>query len=530
MTLRMQSTAPTSQASTRLPLLGWVILAVTAAMSLLWSSHKLLEQDEIFSLQTDRVGSLGEVLRIQRFYPISLEPPPYHVLAHAAMQVFGPTAFALRLPAFLGYLLMQLCLFFFVRNLVGKGTQLAERAGLIAMAVPALTWTMYYSAEGRPYGLLLGSYALAVLCWQVAVRRTDLPARGRLLPLVGLAAALALTLNVHFYGVLLLIAICGAELLRTLLRRRIDAPMLAAILIGMASLAATLPYVKASGEFKKHYYAGPVSAHMLTQPYRQMLINYTSFPHAIQLLLLALLLLAAVAVGWSATRSARSRELAATAPEWAIVLLLVAMPVFAFLLGRFVTHALEVRHSIGAIVGISTLITLALLPVLRRRSVFLGLMTVVLLGIVLINALRTREAAAESRATMAGLTLSPELKASIDAQPDRNIYFQDLGAWEVASLYEPDPDLRSRLVLVYSRPEEMQYEQHDTMFLTATHTRKFSSQPIVDYDALRQTAGEHTFAVFDSGWNWTPEAFRDENAHAIAIGSAFGGTILHVRF
>jgi 4-amino-4-deoxy-L-arabinose transferase-like glycosyltransferase len=126
MTLRMQSTAPTSQASTRLPLLGWVILAVTAAMSLLWSSHKLLEQDEIFSLQTDRVGSLGEVLRIQRFYPISLEPPPYHVLAHAAMQVFGPTAFALRLPAFLGYLLMQLCLFFFVRNLVGKGTQLAE--------------------------------------------------------------------------------------------------------------------------------------------------------------------------------------------------------------------------------------------------------------------------------------------------------------------------------------------------------------------------------------------------------------------
>jgi Ca2+/Na+ antiporter len=531
MTLRMQTTSmqQTETASARLPLLGWLILALTATMSLVWSSHKLLEQDEIFSLQTDRVASLAEVLRIQRFYPISLEPPPYHVLAHAAMKLFGPTAFALRLPAFFGYLLMQLCLYFFVRNLVGTRdgeTNLAERVGLIAMAIPALTWTMYYSAEGRPYGLLLGSYALAVLCWQVAVRRTT----GRLLPLIGLAAALALTLNVHFYGVLLLIAICGAELLRILLRRSIDIPMLAAIFIGMASLAATLPYVKASGEFKKHYYAGPVSAHMLTQPYRQMLLDYTTYPHAIQLLIMAVLFLAALVVLWRTVRAARSRELSATAPEWAIVLLLVAMPVFAFVLGRAVTHALEVRHSIGAIVGLSTLIAIAMLPLLRRRSVFYGVITAMLLGIVVVNMLRARSSAEEARKTIASLTLAPKLKAQLDASPDRNVYFQNLGEWEVASLYEPDPDLRSRLVLVYSRPEEMQYEQHDTMYLTATHTQKFSTQPIVDYDALRQNPAEHTFVVFHSGWDWTAGAFRDEKADVIPFGSAFSGTLLHVRF
>ncbi|MGH9596244.1 MAG: hypothetical protein ACRD3K_05550, partial [Edaphobacter sp.] len=39
-----------------LPVPGWAILLVTAVMSLTWSAHKLLWQDEIFSFQTDRVA------------------------------------------------------------------------------------------------------------------------------------------------------------------------------------------------------------------------------------------------------------------------------------------------------------------------------------------------------------------------------------------------------------------------------------------------------------------------------------------
>jgi hypothetical protein len=518
-----------SHRANRLPLLGWAILALTAILSATWSAHKLLEQDEIFSLQTDRVGSLAEVLRIQRLYPISLEPPPYHVLAHAAMTVFGPTAFALRLPAFLGYLLMQFCLYFFVRNLVGTGEP-GRRAGLVAMAIPALTWTLYYSAEGRPYGLLLGSYASAALCWQIAARRKE-SGEPRTWPLVGLALALALTLNVHFYGVLLLIAICGAEFLRTVTRKKLDGGMLAAIAAGMASLAATIPYVKASGEFKKHYYAGPVSAHMLTQPYRQMLINYTTFPKPVQTALVLVLLVAALAVVWGCVRVARARELAASPAEGALILLLVLMPVFAFGLGKAVTHALEVRHSIGAIVGISALVAIALVPALRRQQVFSTLMTVLLVGIVVVNGLRIRASSADDKKTLAELTIGPELKATLDQLPDRNIYFQDLGKWEVASLYEPDAGLRSRLVLVYSRQEEMQHEFHDTMYLTAVHTQRFSPQPILSYDELRKLPGDHVFASYPtSGWDWAETAFAQEASQVDVLGQGFGGNVVKVRF
>lgn len=512
-----------------LPWLGWAILLLTAAMAATWSTHKLLEQDEIFSLQTDRVSSLSEVLRIQRFYPISLEPPPYHVLAHAVMTVFGPTAFALRLPAFFGYLLMQLCLFFFVRNLVGTG-ETARRAGLIAMAVPALSWTLYYAAEGRPYGVLLGSYAATTLCWQIATRRKE-RGESRTWPLIGLALALALTLNVHFYGVLLLIAICGAELVRTLLRRKLDGGIVAAIAVGMASLAATLPYVRASGEFKKHYYAGPVSAHMLTQPYRQMLVNYTTYPKPVQTAMILILLVAALLVSWGCIQAARRYQIAANRAEWALVLLLVLMPVFAFVLGKFVTHALEVRHSIGAIVGISTLIAIALLPVLRQRGVFSTIMAVLLVGIIFVNEMRVRVSAAEDRKTIAALTLSPGIQAAVNQCPDRNIYFQNLGEWETASLYEPDAGVRSRLVLVYSRQEEMELEFHDTMYLTALHTQRFSSQPVLSYDELRKLPGEHVFVLYPiSGWDWAETAFAQEAAQLSVLGKGFGGNVVKVRF
>jgi hypothetical protein len=207
------------------------------------------------------------------------------------------------------------------------------------------------------------------------------------------------------------------------------------------------------------------------------------------------------------------------------------MPVFAFVLGKFVTHALEVRHSIGAIVGISTLIAIALVPALRRQRVFSTVMAIVLVAIVVVNGLRVRASAAEDRKTLAALTISPEIKAAVDQGPDRNIYFQNLGEWETASLYEPDADLRSRLVLVYSRQEEMEHEFHDTMYLTAVHTMRFSPQPIVSYDELRKLPGPHVFAIYPtSGWDWAGTAFAQEAAQVDVLGKAFGGDVVKVRF
>ena len=507
-----------------LPWPGWVILLLTAVLSVIWSANKQLWQDEIFSFQTDRVASLGEVMRIERSYPISLEPPLYHVLSHGAMAMFGPTAFALRLPALCGFLLMQVGLYFFVRNLAGS------RAGLVAMTVPVLALTMYYSAEGRPYGMLLGTYAMVALCWQIASRRAEVAGSSRLWPLIGLAVALGMALNLHFYGVLLLVPLCGAELVRTISRRRLDAAMLVAIGSGTALFAAAIPYIKASAEFKKHYYLSNISPHLMTQPYRQMMLDYTDYSMSVQRVLALAIWCAGAVVVWGCLRAVRRRDAVIPVGEWTMILLMVLIPVFAFVVGRLVTHTLEVRHSTGAIVGISALVAISLAPMLRRKTMFYAVMAVAVAGMMAATGARILRSAAATRQTMAALTIPPELKAEVDAAADRNIYFQNLGKWETASLYEPDPEMRSRLVLVYSLNEEMTLQNHDTMYLTAVHTKRFSSQPIVSYDDLRKTPGEHIFAVFHSDWDWTDYAFAEEALSVEPIGKALGGDLVKVRF
>src|SRR5689334_5358001 len=87
-----------------------VMVAFTAVVSMLWSHAKLFSQDEMYEFQTDSVGSLRELVHIQRTWPISLDPLLYHSLSHVAIRVFGPTAFAQRVPALCGFLLMQVCL------------------------------------------------------------------------------------------------------------------------------------------------------------------------------------------------------------------------------------------------------------------------------------------------------------------------------------------------------------------------------------------------------------------------------------
>jgi hypothetical protein len=62
------------------------------------------------------------------------------------------------------------------------------------------------------------------------------------------------------------------------------------------------------------------------------------------------------------------------------------------------------------------------------------------------------------------------------------------------------------------------------------HTKRFSSQPIVSYDVLRRTSGQHTFVTFHTGWSWTDAAFAEETREVQPLGKAFGGDLVKVRF
>jgi hypothetical protein len=503
-------------------LLPWTAIAfllLTAVLSLVWSHSKLMSQDEFFVLQTDSVPTLAQLIHIQRTYPISLDPLVYHALAHTAIKLFGPGAFAIRLPSLLGFLLMQVCLFFFVRRFA------SEQAALFALAFPALTVTLFYSAEGRPYGLLLGLYGLTMLSWQTATRRQT----SRTIALITLTLAIALTLNTHYFGILLLLPLCAAELFRTIQCRRFDLPVIAAILLGMASIVFALPFEKAAGEFRKNYYnAGQVGFHAITQSYRALFVDYTHASLSIQHFAAIGFVLFAALLVFGAVVQLRSKRIQLPEAELVFLVVLAALPFFGFLLARFVTHSIEVRYVLGSILAISILLAIAATPLLRRAGPVT--LSVLFIAIALAGAVRIHEEQAAARDTLAALQLSPNIRAAILSSPTGLLYVQDMGTFDKASFYEPDPDLRSRITLVYSAKQELLWDKHDTASLTAEHMRHFTSFRIVPYEQLSTEPGPHIFVLKHDGWNWTADAFADAHDNITPLGPAMQGDAASVQF
>jgi hypothetical protein len=520
-----------------------VFVCVTAAASLGWSHAKLMSQDEMYQFQTDSVGTLKKLIQVQRTSPISLDPLLDHALSHGAMQVFGVGAFAARLPALAGFLLMQGCLFFFVRNLAG------ERAGAVAAAFPAMTATLYYSAEGRPYGLMLGLYALALLCWQAAERQWSVvsgqspgKARARGWALVGLAAAIAATINAHYFGILLLAPVCAAEAWRTIARRKIDWAVCGAIVAGMLGWLGTMPFVQAARAFRGNYYnGGTVGPHDITRAYRSMLLDYTQMNAAAQHAWMAALVVFAAGLAWGCARVANpthgdkaamngAPSVCVSSAEWVLMLVLAAMPLLAYVLARVVTHSIEARFALGAIVAIAAMVGVALAPWLRRDAAFHFALVVLGVGIVGGGAVRIHAEQQKTAARLASLALPAEAKAALQASADGRLYVQDMGAFEEDRYYEPDADVKARMTLVYSADEEMRWNKHDTMALTAMHLRQFTCLPVAAYEAVKAAPGEHVFLMLHTGWDWTDQAFAEDGATVRVVGEAMGGDVAAVRF
>jgi len=497
-----------------------VMLGFTLVVSVSWSHVKLLSQDEMYEFQTDSVGSLRQLAHVQRTSPISLDPLLYHSLSHMAMRIFGAGAFSQRLPALLGFLLMQVCLFFLVRRIAG------ERAGAVAAAFPALTASLYYSAEGRPYGLLLGLYALALLCWVVATQEAAAP---RWRALAGLTLAIAATLNTHYFGVLLLLPLAAAELWRTIKHRRLGGPMMAAIVLGASSVAFTQPYMKATAVFRTHYYnQGSVGLHDITRAYRSMLVDYTRLPMNAQRVWVVVLVASATALVFGCLRMSRSSRIDSSV--WVLLTTLAALPFAGYLLARFVTHSIEVRYVLGALVAISALLAIAVARWLASDRVFSITMAGICLAVLIGGAVRIHAEQGRSAERLSTLALPDEASRFLRLHPDRRLYMQDMGAFEEDRFYIADADLKSRTTLIYSAAEELRWNHHDTMALTAEHLQHFTLLPIVPYEQVRTLPGQQLFLLRHSGWDWTDQALTTDGAQVQVIGHAFGGDVALVRF
>jgi hypothetical protein len=515
-------------AITKIQLTAIAFLVLTFIISLLWAHYRLMLHDELIVLWTDSVPSIGQVVNIQRNFPVSLDPLVYHLIAHAAIRCMGAGAFAIRLPSLLGYLLMQICLFFFVRRIA------PERAAIFALAFPALIATLFFSTEARPYGLMLGLYGLTMVTWQVAAHSES----KRTLALITMALAIALTINTHYYGVLLLAPLCVAEIFRTFQRRRLDTAVAASIGAGAAGVIFTVPFMRAAAEFRRHYwdidrpYYG-LSMHL----YHSLFSIYTS--HAahhvvtVGLVLLTILVIVFVAAVYllGRIRLLCRKSTPFAKADTVFIIALAALPLFGYLLARFVTHTIEARFVVGAILGISALLAVSLSSLFRRDRAGNLALAVLFVVIAISGMMRIHTSRDAALKDISAMTVTPEIWAAIMDSPSKQLYFQDITSFLVASYYEPDPQIRARMVLVYSEEQELRWLHMDTVSLTALHLSNFTHFTIVPYESVTTQSGDHIFVDFKTpGWDWTNQAFAATYAIQKPLGSAFGGEIVSVRF
>ncbi len=172
--------------------------------------EKVIWTDEFFTLYLSRLPRLADVSSALMTGG-DQHPLPFYLIHGVFLHIFGESSLVLRLPEILAFLLMSVCVFCFVAR------RTSPVYGVLAMAAPMVTAADDYAFEARGYGLVLGFFALAVVCWQELGEH-----RRRTLSLIGLAAGLAAALGSHFYAVLLFPAMAVAEVARSLRRNKWD--------------------------------------------------------------------------------------------------------------------------------------------------------------------------------------------------------------------------------------------------------------------------------------------------------------------
>jgi len=332
--------APSARWATRaewLVVVGYLFVLAVCVMRM--SVPLLFWFDEFFTLYLARSPlSLGSNLAAG----VDLNPPLSYLITWLFVQCLGEVEWAVRLPSLLGALLGCACLYAFVRRRRG----ISE--GLLALTIVGLTSPVWiYFLEARPYGLMIGFTALAMMCWQ---RATEAEAhRGWR---IGFGVALALGLLTHYYFVVPIAGIFLAEVVRSLYQRRIDRGLLLGFVCAGLLLMALQPLW---GSASKSYATGFWSKVKFT---RDAIDTTTQALIGKDVLLPACFALAIAAIA-----GARKKREAETAyPIWEVVALvaIASGPVIGVAVGAKLTGGFYYRYIVPSILGLAGLAALAI--------------------------------------------------------------------------------------------------------------------------------------------------------------------------
>jgi hypothetical protein len=293
------------------------------------------------------------------------QPAPYYVIVRLFESLPIPDQMAGRLPSLLAYVLTIAIVYVLA----------LRRGGPLVAWVSALLLqfgTRFFAVEARPYALMMGGYALALISWQNAASGTG---RGRMASLAGILAGMTLASASHFYSVLLFFPLAAGEAVRTWRSRRIDWPVWLCIGLPAPIPLACLTLMSSMSSYSQHFWA------------KAKWFSFVGYYLGYAGLVAVPMALAAGACGIVAMAGTRpvsrdsSGEVGGRAfPTHEVVTLftLACLPIGANLLGMLVTGVFSDRYVLPVHIGLALILGYAIAAGSSRRGLSL---TLLLLGL-----------------------------------------------------------------------------------------------------------------------------------------------------
>lgn len=350
---------------------------------------KVMAFDELLSFYTAHTTSVTRLLTQQHLNPVSLDPPLVHIAAYEALHLGIHPPFAMRLPSLLGGILMVICAYIFTRRLAG------HYVAALAVVIVLIT-DEFHLVEARPYGVLLGLSALALLLWQNVLR-----GRHRNASLVGLLFTFGAAISSHYFGVLLLVPFVLAEAVRMIRSRKLD-PALAAVLSSSPLFAlGWLSFLAGARQYKANYYT-KVKASDLALAYGSTLQKLVGGHGQVGLWVLFAAILSLLAVGaWLGFRSSRTITSRSGEPalaiEWIAVYSFALLPVAGVVLARVASGAFETRYVVEFTLGTSICLASGFMALTGDRRQRDGLLIALCFLAVFLMAKRAKQDASDRK-------------------------------------------------------------------------------------------------------------------------------------
>lgn len=311
------------------------------------ASAKYFWYDELFTVYLSRLPtfhSLWDALR----HGADFNPPLVYLLTKTSQAIFGTGLIATRLPEIVGFWVMCVCLFQFVKRRAGP------LPGAIAMMLPMLTGAFYYAYEARPYGIILGFCGLAIVCWQEA-----LDANRRGLWLTGLSLSLFAAFMLQCYALVIVVPFALTEVFHSLRSKRLGWAMWVALVAPV--IVAVPSYIPLLRVFSSQTGGSSNYGHAFAADWSQVTKFYLFLLTPWLLIGLVTVVLIAIDRIRNLPRKTEPVHLDNNLVlEIGLVVCLIALPVFGVLLGKLVHGPFFARYFLPATVGVCALTGLAL--------------------------------------------------------------------------------------------------------------------------------------------------------------------------